>query len=81
MAVIDIYMGVEILSTLYSFVVLIPGLAVAVRRMHDVGKSGWYILIPVYNLILVLTPGNSGLNEYGPDPKNPVEFDFDETLN
>jgi uncharacterized membrane protein YhaH (DUF805 family) len=39
--------------------------------MHDVGNSGWFILIPIYNLILALTSGNTGPNEYGPDPKNP----------
>jgi uncharacterized membrane protein YhaH (DUF805 family) len=37
--------------------------------MHDVGKSGWHLLIPVYNLILLLTEGTRGPNEYGEDPK------------
>jgi len=49
---------------------LIPALAVGVRRMHDVGKSGWFILIPIYSFILLCTNGDSGPNEYGPDPKN-----------
>ncbi|MBR9861600.1 DUF805 domain-containing protein [bacterium] len=61
----------SIVSTIYSLAVLIPSLALAVRRMHDVGKSGWFILIPIYNLILALTAGDVGANEYGPDPKNP----------
>lgn len=55
----------------YQILVVIPSLAVAVRRMHDVGKSGWFILIPIYNLILALTEGEKGSNQYGPDPKNP----------
>jgi uncharacterized membrane protein YhaH (DUF805 family) len=38
--------------------------------MHDVGKNGWYILIPIYNFILCVTEGDKGENEYGPDPKN-----------
>ncbi|MNG40685.1 hypothetical protein D3C84_1293850 [compost metagenome] len=38
--------------------------------MHDVGKSGWFILIPIYSLILACTEGDKGTNEYGPDPKN-----------
>jgi|APMI01.1.fsa_nt_gi uncharacterized membrane protein YhaH (DUF805 family) len=59
-----------VLSQIYSLAVLIPSLAVAVRRVHDVGKSGWFILIPIYSLILVLTEGNRGTNEYGSDPKN-----------
>ena len=49
--------------------VLIPGIAVAVRRMHDVGKSGWFALIPIYNIILALSEGDQGDNAYGPDPK------------
>ncbi|WP_040278916.1 DUF805 domain-containing protein [Psychroserpens damuponensis] len=55
---------------IYLFAVMIPSIAVAVRRMHDVGKSGWYILIPIYSLILVLTEGDKGTNQYGPDPKS-----------
>ena len=54
----------------YLFAVMIPSLAVAVRRMHDVGKSGWYILIPIYSFILAVTEGEKGANQYGPDPKS-----------
>ena len=61
--------GIEILGTVYSLAVLVPSIAVAIRRMHDVGKSGWYILIPIYNLILTFTPGDTGQNQYGNDPK------------
>lgn len=46
---------VAIFSLIYSLAVLIPSIAVAVRRMHDVGKIGWFLLIPIYNLILALT--------------------------
>ena len=61
-----------IIATIYSVAVLIPGIAVGVRRMHDVGKSGWFLLIPIYNLILAFTNGNTGDNEYGEDPKADV---------
>ena len=54
-----------VVSYLYSLVAFLPGLAVGVRRMHDVGKSGWFILIPLYNLILALTKGDEGTNEFG----------------
>ena len=54
---------------LVSLVLLIPGIAVSIRRMHDVGKSGWFNLIPIYNLILLVTEGTHGPNEYGEDPK------------
>lgn len=59
------------ISSIYSLAVLLPTIAVGVRRMHDVGKSGWFLLIPIYNLILACTNGTEGENEYGPDPKNP----------
>ncbi len=59
------------INLIYTLAILIPSLAVAVRRMHDVGKSGWFILIPIYNLVLAATNGDAGENKYGPDPKNP----------
>ncbi len=62
-------MEFTMLGTIYSLAVFIPSIAVAVRRMHDVGKSGWFILIPIYNLILACTNGESGENKYGTDPK------------
>jgi len=37
--------------------------------MHDVGKSSWFILIPIYDLVLAVTEGDKGENEYGEDPK------------
>ncbi|MBL7837808.1 MAG: DUF805 domain-containing protein [Bacteroidetes bacterium] len=67
------------LSSIYQLAVILPSLAVAVRRMHDVGKSGWFILIPIYNFILAVTAGQSGANEYGPDPKNP-EYEVNDHL-
>jgi len=67
------------ISTVYSLAVLVPTIAVAVRRMHDVGKSGWFVLIPIYNFILAVTEGESGSNEYGADPKNP-ELDVTDHL-
>jgi uncharacterized membrane protein YhaH (DUF805 family) len=40
-----------------------------IKRMHDVNKSGWYSIIPIYNIILAFTDGTPGPNEYGDDPK------------
>jgi uncharacterized membrane protein YhaH (DUF805 family) len=62
-------MGASMLLNIYSLAVLIPSIAVGVRRIHDVGRSGWFLLIPIYNLILVCTEGTKGYNEYGADPK------------
>lgn len=56
-------------STLYSLAVLIPGLAVGVRRMHDIGRSGWWILFPFVNLVFLCLNSQNGDNEYGPNPK------------
>lgn len=64
------------LGTILVLPLIIPFLAVGVRRMHDVDKSGWYILIPIYNLILHATRGTEGDNRYGPDPNAP-EYTFD----
>jgi len=41
-------------SGLYSLLVLIPSIAVGVRRLHDTNRSGWYMLIPIYGSILIL---------------------------
>ena len=49
-------------GNLVSIITLIPTIAVAIRRMHDVGKSGWFILIPIYNLILVLSPSKPAVS-------------------
>jgi uncharacterized membrane protein YhaH (DUF805 family) len=72
LSIVGITIKNNILSNLYSLAVLIPSIAVGVRRMHDVGKSGWFILIPIYNLILACTNGVEGENEYGGDPKAPI---------
>lgn len=75
MALIEISgFDISFFETLYSLAVFIPTLAVGVRRMHDVGKSGWCIIIPFYNLYLAIKAGDVGLNKYGKDPKN----NFDE---
>lgn|GEM_PF-504622 len=65
-----------IIFTLYAFVMVLPGLAVTVRRLHDVGKSGWFLLVslipiigPVWVWILMMTDGQPGSNSYGENPK------------
>ena len=61
----------------YGLAVFVPGLAVAIRRLHDIGKSGWYYLLfiipiigPIWLIILFVTEGEQGDNKYGPNPKN-----------
>ena len=66
-----------VIGAIFSLGTIVPSIAVGVRRMHDVGKSGWYLLIPIYNLILACTNGDTGTNEYGTDPKgDPMEDDI-----
>ncbi|UZR93469.1 DUF805 domain-containing protein [Chondrinema litorale] len=67
--VISYVIGTSFLFNLYCLAVLLPSIAVGIRRMHDVGKSGWFVLIPVYSLILAVTEGDDFENEYGQDPK------------
>ena len=64
-----------ILTMVWALITLIPNLSVTVRRLHDVDKSGWFILlglIPLvgfYLLYLYCQPGTAGANRFGPDPK------------
>ena len=59
----------SILSDLYVLALLVPSIAVGIRRMHDTGKSGWFLLIPIYNFILAVTQGESNSNKYGEVPE------------
>jgi uncharacterized membrane protein YhaH (DUF805 family) len=68
--------GLGLLSGIYSLAVLIPSLAVGVRRLHDTGKSAWWLLIalvPLVGAIVLIVfmclDSNPGQNQYGPNPK------------
>lgn len=74
------FIGMALLL-IVSFGLFIPTLAVVVRRLHDINKSGWnylFVLIPLVGAILVLvwfcTEGNRYTNLYGPDPKGGSEI-------
>lgn len=69
-------LGLGVLGGIYTLAMIIPSLAVCVRRLHDIGKSGWYyfiILIPVVGSIILIvwfvTEGEHGSNAWGEDPK------------
>ncbi len=73
---VDKLLGTAFFSIAYGLAVFIPGFAVTVRRLHDTGRSGWWILIgfiPFIGLIVLLvftaTDGDKGSNEYGSNPK------------
>ncbi len=61
---------------LYGLAVLLPSLAVAVRRLHDTGKSGWFILVSlipligsIWFIVLMVRDSEPGENQYGANPK------------
>lgn len=75
LGILEIIFGIDsesdegILVSIYQLIILIPSLSLAVRRMHDVNKSGWFIFVPIYNLILFLRQGDSINNDYGSIPR------------
>ena len=67
------------LYLIYCLAIFLPGLAVFVRRLHDIGKSGWYYflgLIPLIGTIILLVwlcrDSESGENQYGENPKQEI---------
>lgn len=72
---IDMVVGTMVLAMIYSVAVLIPSWAVAFRRMHDIGKSAWWllvVLIPFVGLFVLIyffvLPSNPEENQFGPVP-------------
>ena len=64
------------LSVIFWLAVLLPSIAIGVRRLHDIGKSGWWLLIALvpivgalYLLYLMVQDSNPGDNQYGANPK------------
>jgi len=66
---------VNIALWVYALAIIVPSIAVAVRRLHDTGRSGWWVLIgfiPIIGLVLIvflIQDSAPGENEYGPNPK------------
>ena len=58
-----------LLPSLLYFASIIPSLSLMVRRIHDSGKSGWFVLVPVYSFILMFIDSEQGTNKYGENPK------------
>ncbi|MCR5774687.1 MAG: DUF805 domain-containing protein [Lachnospiraceae bacterium] len=66
----------SVLSGIFGLACLLPGLAVSIRRLHDINKSGWFVLIsliPIVGTILIIVwackDSDPGENQYGPNPK------------
>ncbi len=58
----------SILRLIYSLAVFLPSIAVAIRRMHDTGRSGWWSIVPIMGLVYAIEAGQPSENQYGPDP-------------
>jgi uncharacterized membrane protein YhaH (DUF805 family) len=68
--------GYGILTGLYTLAIILPLIALAVRRLHDTGRSGWWLLIglvpligPIVLIVFYVTDSQPGTNQYGPNPK------------
>lgn len=71
-----VMLGTSTLILLYSLAILIPSIAVGVRRLHDISRTGWWVLIglvPFIGIIVLIiffvTDSTPGSNQYGPNPK------------
>jgi uncharacterized membrane protein YhaH (DUF805 family) len=74
-SIIDYAIGAQVLTGIFGLATLLPNIAVAIRRLHDLDRTGWWIflgLIPVIGTIILLiwfcTKGTDGPNRFGPDP-------------
>jgi len=69
------FLGFPVLTLVYFFAQIVPGLAVAIRRLHDTNRSGWWLLlgfVPVVGLavlVFMFLDGTPGMNQYGSNPK------------
>lgn len=74
--------GVGFFGLIYMVGIIVPGLAVSVRRLHDTGRSGWWLLLSLVPLLgelvliyFMLLDSDRGINKYGPSPKyEPTEL-------
>lgn len=70
MGVLDAMLNTKgILYNLYSLAMLLPSIAVGARRMHDTDRSGWWLLLPIVNLVFLMQDSQPGANRFGPNRK------------
>nr|WP_286184864.1 DUF805 domain-containing protein [Pantoea sp. Cy-639] len=61
-----------LLGLVYNLAILLPSIAVAVRRLHDNNHRGWWLLVPIVGLVFLIQDGTPGNNRFGPSPKGLV---------
>ncbi len=54
----------------FQLIIILPSIAVGVRRMHDGGHSGWWLLAPIANIVFLISGSQPLENRYGPNPKS-----------
>ncbi|MBK5002444.1 DUF805 domain-containing protein [Pseudomonas sp. S31] len=59
----------QVLSTLANLAMMVPSIAVGVRRLHDSDRSGWWLLLPIVNLVFLCLDSTPGDNRFGRNPK------------
>ena len=70
LSIVEGILGIPaVLATVYQLAILIPSIAVGVRRMHDTDHSGWWLFVPIVNLVFACREGLRSDNQFGPDPK------------
>lgn len=81
---IDAALGSQVVSIVLALALLLPGLGVSIRRLHDTGRSGWWLLIglvPVVGVIVLIVfyvqDSQPMTNAYGPSPKHEPVVDGD----
>lgn len=52
---------------IFLFIIVLPSISLFIRRMHDIDKRGWFILIPLWNIIFSTFKGTKGPNRFGPE--------------
>ncbi len=75
-SIVDAIIGISLLNIVFTLAIVVPSIAVGVRRLHDISKSGWFyllFLIPIVNIVLAIVwfalEDSHPDNEYGPNPK------------
>jgi len=73
--IIDRIIGIRLIDTIFGLATIVPSIAVSVRRLHDIDRTGWWLLIdfvPLIGWIVLIvwfcTAGTAGSNRFGPDP-------------
>lgn len=71
-----------LVGAIFALVTFVPNISISVRRLHDLGKSGWWLLlllIPIVGLVVILywacLPGDDGDNRFGSNPIDPADED------